>query len=185
MPLQICGWFWEEGGSERQGGERASVPRDVSRELSLYELDMPVHVFVRQDEPGSSDHAGEREGRVGRGGPGVRGWRGPGGRTGLRAVTQASDHRQGALRASWVCARPGQEQGVAVSALLRNLSLRPLVRGVRKVATPPPPAPRSPNHSSPRLRTPTWVLPPLPRPGRSAISKEHAPPPHRREGPSA
>ena len=46
MPLQIWGWFWEEGGSEQQGGERASVPRDVSRELSLYELDMPVHVFV-------------------------------------------------------------------------------------------------------------------------------------------
>lgn len=43
--------------------------RLVSRELSLYELDSPVHILCRQEETGSNDHAGERKGRTGHGVP--------------------------------------------------------------------------------------------------------------------
>lgn len=72
--------------------------------------------LCRQEEPGSSGCVGEREGRMRRGGPRFRGG-GPGGGAGLRSVTRASDHRQAALRASWVCAQPDQEQGALASAL--------------------------------------------------------------------
>lgn len=43
-----------------------------------------------------------------------------------------------ALCASWVCARPDQEQGAAVSTLLRDLSLQPLVRSLQSHNTPTP-----------------------------------------------
>lgn len=46
-----------------------------------------------------------------------------------------------ALCASWVCARPDQEQGAAVSTLLRDLSLQPLVRSLQSHNTPTPGSP--------------------------------------------
>lgn len=62
-----------------------------------------------------------------------------------------------------------------VSALLRDPSLRPIVRSLQSRNTPTLGSP-PPGTTAARLRTPTWTLPPPPLPGQSATSKEHAPP---------
>lgn len=140
----------------RREGQRAE--RLASRELSLYELDTSVHAFVPTGGAREQRLCGRARGQDAAWGPEVqrRRARGRGGSpisdAGVRSQTSGPACKLG------VCpARPGA-RGVGQCPLLRPVPMTSSQKSPQGRSSPPP----AQNHSSPWLRTPAWVLPPLP-----------------------
>lgn len=159
---------------QRAAGRREGrcAERLASRELSLYELDTSVHAFVPT--------GGAREQRLcgrARGQDAVWGPRFTGGRARRRGGSPSCDPGVRSQTGGPVCklgvcpARPGAG-GCGQCPLLRPVPTTSSQKSPQGRSSPPP----AQNHSSPWLRTPAWVLPPLPPSRASATSKEHARP---------